>query len=227
MRNPYESAKHFDTAPHVDGSGGYRVFCSQPSPLVAFLLPSGQRDGCAGRLSRPQIQPDYKLRQVMDPLADKLMLITTLICLYLTGRIPMWVPIVIGVKGMHDDHRRGLPLPQGHRPPSISSASWQPCCLRFAVLMSLLLRYGRSLAHGAALYRNRRCTLCHGLLRRHRSALQPQLFKKKINKHSKGCLRKRGQPFFSVKRNKCPPPSFSEGNGALFYLLKFQLTPES
>ena len=34
----------------------------------------------------------------MDPLADKLMLMTTLFCLYATGRIPLWVPIVICIK---------------------------------------------------------------------------------------------------------------------------------
>ena len=36
--------------------------------------------------------------QVMDPLADKLMLMTTLICLYITGRVPLAVPIIVVVK---------------------------------------------------------------------------------------------------------------------------------
>ena len=39
-----------------------------------------------------------KFGKVMDPLADKLMLMTTLFCLYATGRIPLWVPIVICIK---------------------------------------------------------------------------------------------------------------------------------
>ena len=112
--------------------------------LFFFLLASAT-DVLDGYLAR-KFNQITNFGKVMDPLADKLMLITTLICLYLTGRIPMWVPIVIGVKSMHDDHRRGLPLPQGHRPPLNFFGKLATVLFTVAVLMSLLLRYGRSLA---------------------------------------------------------------------------------
>lgn len=36
--------------------------------------------------------------KLMDPLADKLMVVTTLICLTTIGRVPLWAPLVIAVK---------------------------------------------------------------------------------------------------------------------------------
>ena len=70
---------------------------NHPLWALFFFLLASATDVLDGYLA-PQFHPITHFRQVMAPLADKLMLITTLICLYLTGRIPMWVPIVIGVK---------------------------------------------------------------------------------------------------------------------------------
>lgn len=64
---------------------------------LSFFLLAGLTDCLDGYIARRYNQiTDFG--KVMDPLADKLMLITTLICLYVTQRIPLWVPIVIGVK---------------------------------------------------------------------------------------------------------------------------------
>ena len=64
--------------------------------LAVFLL-AGFTDVLDGYLARKNNQIT-NFGKVMDPLADKLMLITTLICLWVTDRIPGWVPIVIGAK---------------------------------------------------------------------------------------------------------------------------------
>lgn len=64
--------------------------------LAVFLL-AGLTDVLDGYLARKNNQIT-NFGKVMDPLADKLMLITTLICLWVTKRIPGWVPIVITAK---------------------------------------------------------------------------------------------------------------------------------
>ena len=64
--------------------------------LTVFLL-AGATDVLDGYLARKNNQIT-SFGQVMDPLADKLMLMTTLICLYITGRVPLLVPIIIAVK---------------------------------------------------------------------------------------------------------------------------------
>ena len=68
-----------------------------PYWALFFFLLAGLTDFLDGYLAR-RFHQITDFGKVMDPLADKLMLITTLICLYLTGSIPLWVPIVIGVK---------------------------------------------------------------------------------------------------------------------------------
>lgn len=70
---------------------------NHPLWALFFFLLASATDVLDGYLAR-KFNQITNFGKVMDPLADKLMLITTLICLYLTGRIPMWVPIVIGVK---------------------------------------------------------------------------------------------------------------------------------
>ena len=68
-----------------------------PYWALAFFLLAEFTDFLDGRIARK-----YNLittfGKVMDPLADKLMLMTTLFCLYATDRIPLWVPVVICVK---------------------------------------------------------------------------------------------------------------------------------
>lgn len=64
--------------------------------LALFLL-AGATDVLDGYLARKNNQIT-SFGQVMDPLADKLMLMTTLICLCATARIPLAVPIIIAVK---------------------------------------------------------------------------------------------------------------------------------
>ena len=64
---------------------------------LAFFLLAGLTDVLDGYLARRNHQIT-NFGKVMDPLADKLMLLTTLICLCVTYHIPLWVPIVIGVK---------------------------------------------------------------------------------------------------------------------------------
>ena len=70
---------------------------NHPLWALFFFLLASATDVLDGYLAR-KFNQITNFGKIMDPLADKLMLITTLICLYLTGRIPMWVPIVIGVK---------------------------------------------------------------------------------------------------------------------------------
>lgn len=64
--------------------------------LGVFLL-AGFTDVLDGYLARKNGQITA-FGQVMDPLADKLMLLTTLICLCATGRVPPIVPIIIAMK---------------------------------------------------------------------------------------------------------------------------------
>ncbi len=69
----------------------------QPHWALFFFLLAGATDVLDGYLARKNHQIT-KFGSVMDPLADKLMLITTLLCLYFTGRIPLIVPIIILAK---------------------------------------------------------------------------------------------------------------------------------
>lgn len=39
-----------------------------------------------------------KWGKLMDPLADKSMLLTVLICLYIEGTVPLWIILIIGLK---------------------------------------------------------------------------------------------------------------------------------
>ena len=64
---------------------------------LAFFLLAGLTDVLDGYLARRNHQIT-NFGKVMDPLADKLMLLTSLICLCVTGHIPLWVPIIIGIK---------------------------------------------------------------------------------------------------------------------------------
>ena len=68
-----------------------------PYWALAFFLLAEFTDFLDGYIAR-RYNLVTKFGKVMDPLADKLMLMTTLFCLYATGRIPLWVPIVICVK---------------------------------------------------------------------------------------------------------------------------------
>ncbi len=64
--------------------------------LGVFLL-AGVTDALDGYLARKNNQIT-SFGKLMDPLADKLMTITMLICLASTGRIERWVPIAILAK---------------------------------------------------------------------------------------------------------------------------------
>ena len=68
-----------------------------PYWALAFFLLAEFTDFLDGYIAR-RYNLVTKFGKVMDPLADKLMLMTTLFCLYATGRIPLWVPIVICIK---------------------------------------------------------------------------------------------------------------------------------
>lgn len=70
---------------------------ARPYLALFFFLLASFTDFLDGYLAR-RLNQVTDFGKVMDPLADKLMLITTLICLCATGRIPLWVPIVIGIK---------------------------------------------------------------------------------------------------------------------------------
>ena len=76
----------------------YLYFFVEPvwMALVVFLL-AGATDVVDGYLARKwnQITDFGKL---MDPLADKLMLLTMMVCLCVTGHLALWVAIAIGVK---------------------------------------------------------------------------------------------------------------------------------
>ncbi|MGI5885175.1 MAG: CDP-diacylglycerol--glycerol-3-phosphate 3-phosphatidyltransferase [Candidatus Spyradocola sp.] len=68
-----------------------------PYWALAFFLLAEFTDFLDGHIAR-RYNLVTKFGKVMDPLADKLMLMTTLFCLYATDRIPLWVPIVICIK---------------------------------------------------------------------------------------------------------------------------------
>lgn len=64
--------------------------------FLIFIL-AGISDILDGMIAR-KFNLITKLGVVMDPLADKLMLMTVLICLTISGYIHFWVPIVVGIK---------------------------------------------------------------------------------------------------------------------------------
>lgn len=64
--------------------------------LIIFLL-AGVTDFLDGYLAR-KYNVVSVIGIVLDPLADKLMLLTTLACLYLSDYIPLWVLIIILMK---------------------------------------------------------------------------------------------------------------------------------
>lgn len=64
--------------------------------FLIFIL-AGISDVLDGMIAR-KFNLITKLGVVMDPLADKLMLMTVLICLTISGYIHFWVPIVVGIK---------------------------------------------------------------------------------------------------------------------------------
>lgn len=64
--------------------------------LFVFLL-AGATDFLDGFIARRTGQIT-NFGKLMDPLADKLMLITALICLMTAGRVPLWIVLAIVVK---------------------------------------------------------------------------------------------------------------------------------
>ncbi|SHJ62810.1 CDP-diacylglycerol--glycerol-3-phosphate 3-phosphatidyltransferase [Dethiosulfatibacter aminovorans DSM 17477] len=64
--------------------------------LVVYVLASFT-DFLDGYLAR-RYNLITELGKVLDPFADKVMLITVLICLYIWGRIPLVIPVVVVVK---------------------------------------------------------------------------------------------------------------------------------
>lgn len=64
--------------------------------FIIFIL-AGVSDVLDGMIAR-KYSLITKLGIVMDPLADKLMLMTVLICLSISGYIHYWIPIVVGIK---------------------------------------------------------------------------------------------------------------------------------
>jgi cardiolipin synthase len=64
--------------------------------LIIFLL-AGVTDFLDGYLAR-KYNVVSVIGIVLDPLADKLMLLTTLACLYISDYIPLWVLIIILIK---------------------------------------------------------------------------------------------------------------------------------
>lgn len=69
------------------------------SMLYSFLIfmTAGVSDVLDGAIAR-RYNLITKLGVVMDPLADKLMLMTVLICLTISGYIHFWIPLVVGIK---------------------------------------------------------------------------------------------------------------------------------
>lgn len=64
--------------------------------IIIFLI-SGITDVLDGYIAR-KFNLITKLGTVLDPLADKLMLITVLLCLGIKSYIPLWLPIIVIIK---------------------------------------------------------------------------------------------------------------------------------
>lgn len=76
----------------VTGSGDSRVVI----PIVIFIV-SGISDVLDGYIAR-KYNMQTKLGSVLDPLADKLMLITALACFAYYNYIPDWIVILVAAK---------------------------------------------------------------------------------------------------------------------------------
>lgn len=69
----------------------------QPYWAMAVFLLAGFSDVLDGYLAR-KLDQITKFGKLVDPLADKIMLITTMICLYCYNYIPLWITIVMLLK---------------------------------------------------------------------------------------------------------------------------------
>lgn len=78
----------------------FTYFSNDPSNLrnsfIIFIV-AGISDVLDGMIAR-KYNLITKLGTVLDPLADKLMLMTVLICLTYTGSIAIWVTVIVGIK---------------------------------------------------------------------------------------------------------------------------------
>ena len=63
---------------------------------IVFFL-AGITDGLDGYLARKYHQVT-KIGQALDPLADKLMQLTVIVCFTIAGILPLWILIVVGIK---------------------------------------------------------------------------------------------------------------------------------
>jgi len=70
---------------------------AQPGWALGIFLLAGATDALDGYLARKYDQIT-SFGKLMDPFADKVMTVTMLICLSISGRIARWVPIVLLVK---------------------------------------------------------------------------------------------------------------------------------
>lgn len=75
-------------------------FSNSPNNLInatiVFFI-AGITDVLDGYIAR-KYDLISKWGTVLDPLADKLMLMTTLICLFVKNYIPLWIVLIIGIK---------------------------------------------------------------------------------------------------------------------------------
>jgi cardiolipin synthase len=76
----------------VTGTGDVRIIY----PIIIFII-SGISDVLDGYIARTY-HMETKLGAVLDPLADKLMLITALICFAVYDYIPYWIVILVALK---------------------------------------------------------------------------------------------------------------------------------
>lgn len=76
----------------VQGSGEGRILW----PIIIFII-SGLFDLLDGYIAR-RYHMETKLGAVLDPLADKLMLLTALLCFAYYHYIPYWIVIIVGAK---------------------------------------------------------------------------------------------------------------------------------
>ncbi|MPM98657.1 putative CDP-diacylglycerol--glycerol-3-phosphate 3-phosphatidyl-transferase 1 [bioreactor metagenome] len=76
----------------VTGTGDGRIIY----PIIIFII-SGISDVLDGYIARTY-HMETKLGAVLDPLADKLMLITALICFAVYDYIPYWIVILVALK---------------------------------------------------------------------------------------------------------------------------------
>ncbi len=75
----------------------YLYHCEATGWALAVFLLAGLTDALDGYLAR-RLRQITSFGKLMDPLADKLMTLTMLICLAVSGRIEKWVPIAMMFK---------------------------------------------------------------------------------------------------------------------------------